>query len=52
MHKVFRDMHPRCGLNGHHLDNGPGANRWASWDTVGITLGGTSESSSYTFTPG
>ncbi|MFI6296693.1 hypothetical protein ACIBEJ_34245 [Nonomuraea sp. NPDC050790] len=52
VHKVFRNMDSRCGLNGHHLNNGPGGNRWAPWDTVWITLGGNSESRSYNFTRG
>lgn len=52
VHKVFRDMPARCGLNGHHLNNGAPANRWAPWDTVWITLQGVSESKSYNFTRG
>ncbi|UBU10045.1 hypothetical protein [Nonomuraea gerenzanensis] len=52
LHKVFRDMPTRCGLNGHTLNNGAGANRWAPWDTVWVTLGGVSESKSYNFSRG
>lgn len=52
VHKVFRGMPTRCGLNGHTLNNGAGANRWAPWDTVWITLGSASESKSYNFTRG
>lgn len=52
VHKVFRGMPTRCGLNGHTLNNGAGANRWAPWDTVWITLGSASESRSYNFTRG
>ncbi|YCK35188.1 hypothetical protein ACNF49_14195 [Actinomadura sp. ATCC 39365] len=52
LHILFRDMPDRCGLHGHHLNNGPGANRWAPWETVWITLGGVSESKGYNFTRG
>lgn len=52
VHVVFRDMPTRCGLNGHTLNNGAPANRWAPWDTVWITLGTASESRSYNFTRG
>lgn len=52
VYHVYRDMPVRCGYNGHVLNNKPGSNPWAPWDTVWITLGGKSKSKSYNFTGG
>jgi hypothetical protein len=52
MHAVYMDHNTGCGFHGHFLNNSAQRDKGAPWETVWITLGGSSESKSYNFSRG
>ncbi|MFI7707592.1 hypothetical protein [Nonomuraea sp. NPDC049480] len=48
-YKLFKDSDPRCGYNGHVLNNNAPASGTGPWETVWIVKGAAAESKSYEF---
>ncbi|MFI7470510.1 hypothetical protein [Nonomuraea sp. NPDC049646] len=51
-HAVYMNHPTMCGYYGHFLNNTAQKDRGAPWDTVWMTVGGSSESRSYNFSRG